>query len=131
MKRLNMAIAAFLLSATVGFAQSNEVKLTESPFVVSFSNLGKYLQLEPSQEATVDNINTFFIEKQEESLSAGSKRQFAKLHDALYGNLKLMKEALTPDQYKRYLQLINATVNNKNLQSLVNTPDTYLANSVK
>jgi hypothetical protein len=131
MKRLSMAIAALLLSATVSFAQNDNVKLTQSPFVVSFDKLNKYLQLQPSQTTKVDNINTYFIEKQEESLRAGSKRQIAKLHDALYGNLKLMKEALTPDQYKKYLQLINATVNNKGLQNLVYTPDALLADSGK
>jgi hypothetical protein len=131
MKRLSMAIAALLMSATVSFAQSDNVKLTESPFVTSLDKLNKYLQLQPSQVTEVNNINTFFIEKQEESLTAGSKRQTAKLHEALYGNLKLMKETLTAEQYKKYLLLINTTVNNKGLQSLVSTPEALLANSGK
>jgi len=35
------------------------------------------------------------------------------MEQAIYGNLKLMKETLTEDQYRSYLGLLNLTYNNR------------------
>jgi len=132
MKRLGLAVAAILLSASVGFAQSDYSKFGKEPFAVSFDKLNKYLELESYQMKEVSNINDFFIEKQSESLRAGAKRKDAKMHEAIYGNLKLMKQALTQKQYRKYLTLINVTNNNNNLlNNLTASPDLYLAGVIK
>ena len=35
-----------------------------------------------------------------------------KMRQAVYGNLKLMKKVLTPEQYRKYVVLLNVTNNN-------------------
>lgn len=42
-------------------------------------------------------------------------------------NLKLMKEALTADQYRKYVILLNVTNNNNRLTGAVTFTDIYLA----
>lgn len=127
MKRLGLAVAAVLLSASVGYAQSSEVKLSKEPFVVNAERLSSYLQLTPGQYNEVADINAYFIEKQKESIKSSSRLQTKKMHQAVYGNLKLMKKALTPEQYRKYVVLLNITNNNNRLMGINAIPDVYLA----
>lgn len=129
MKRLGLAVAAILMSASVGFAQNNNVKLSKEPFAVSNGKLFSYLQLDPSQYEEIAEINEFFIEKQSESINSSSKFQAKKMHQAVYGNLKLMKKALTTEQYRKYLVLINVTNNNNRMTGINAIPDVYLADN--
>lgn len=129
MKRLGLAVAAVLMSASVGFAQTSEVKLSKEPFAVNAERLSSYLQLTPSQYNEVAEINAYFIEKQGESVKASSKLQGKKMHQAVYGNLKLMKKALTPEQYRKYVVLLNITNNNNRLMGINAIPDVYLADN--
>ena len=127
MKRLGLAVAAVLLSASVGFAQSSEVKFSKEPFAVNAQRLNSYLQLTPGQYDEVANINAYFIEKQNESIRSSSKLRAKKMHQAVYSNLKLMKKALTPEQYRKYVVLLNVTNNNNRLLGINAIPASYLA----
>ena len=73
------------------------------------------------------NINDYFVQEQRKSLSKDLKRQDERLQKAVYGNLKLMKEALTADQYRKYVILLNVTNNNNRLTGAVTFTDIYLA----
>lgn len=123
MRCLGLAVAAILMSATIGFAQSNKVRLSKEPFAVNADKLGTYLQLTPCQYNEVAAINTYFIEKQSESIAASGKNQARKMHQAVYGNLKLMKNALTPEQYRKYVVLLNVTNNNNRLAGINAFPE--------
>lgn len=127
MKRLAMAVSAFFLSATIGLAQ--QPGMSKEPFAVDFYKLSTYLQLTPFQLDEVENINEFFITKQSESLRAQAKLQDKKMREAVYGNLKLMKKALTPEQYRKYVILLNVTYNNNRLMGINSLPDVYLADN--
>lgn len=129
MKRLGLAVAAVLMSASVGFAQSGEVRLSKEPFAVNAEKLSSYLQLTPGQYNEVANINAYFIEKQNESIKSSSKLQAKKMHQAVYGNLKLMKKTLTSEQYRKYVVLLNITNNNNRLMGINAIPDVYLADN--
>ncbi len=129
MKRLGLAVAAVVMSATVSFAQSNEVKLSKEPFMVNTEKLSSYLQLTPGQYGEVAEINAYFIEKQNESIKSSSKLQSKKMYQAVYGNLKLMKKVLTPEQYRKYVVLLNVTNNNNRLMGIEAMPDSYLADN--
>ena len=120
MKRLVMAMSALLVSVTMSFAQ--ESSLHKEPFVVNVGQLVSYLELRPSQINEVAMINDYFREKQSEGLR-GSKR----MRQAVFGNLKLMKKALSTDQYRKYVALINVTNNNNRMTSGLSFPDVYLA----
>ena len=126
MRKLIMAVAVLGMSATMNFAKAQCVNEygNKEPFAVEFSRLSSYLGLAPYQMEEVLNINDYFVQEQRKSLSKDLKRQDERLQKAVYGNLKLMKEALTADQY---LILLNVTNNNNRLTGAVTFTDIYLA----
>ena len=129
MRKLIMAVAVLGMSATMNFAKAQCVNEygNKEPFAVEFSRLSSYLGLAPYQMEEVLNINDYFVQEQRKSLSKDLERQDERLHKAVYGNLKLMKEALTADQYRKYVILLNVTNNNNRLTGAVTFTDIYLA----
>ena len=129
MRKLIMAVAVLRMSATMNFAKAQCVNEygNKEPFAVEFSRLSSYLGLAPYQMEEVLNINDYFVQEQRKSLSKDLKRQDERLQKAVYGNLKLMKEALTADQYRKYVILLNVTNNNNRLTGAVTFTDIYLA----
>ena len=129
MRKLIMAVAVLGMSATMNFAKAQCVNEygNKEPFAVEFSRSSSYLGLAPYQMEEVLNINDYFVQEQRKSLSKDLKRQDERLQKAVYGNLKLMKEALTADQYRKYVILLNVTNNNNRLTGAVTFTDIYLA----
>lgn len=125
MKRLVMAMSALLVSVTMSFAQ--ESSLHKERFVVNVGQLVSYLELRPSQINEVAMINDYFREKQSEGLRGSHKMRDKRMRQAVFGNLKLMKKALSTDQYRKYVALINVTNNNNRMTSGLSFPDVYLA----
>lgn len=125
MKRLVMAMSALLVSVTMSFAQ--ESSLHKEPFVVNVAQLVSYLELRPSQINEVGMINDYFRKKQSEGLRGSHKMRDKRMRQAVFGNLKLMKKALSTDQYRKYVALINVTNNNNRMTSGLSFPDVYLA----
>lgn len=131
MRKLFMAVAILGISATVSFAKAQCVNENgnKEPFVVEFGKLSSYLDLTPSQMDEVYDINEYFKGQQKESLSRDTKRQEERLQKAVYGNLKLMKSALSDNQYRKYVTLLNVTNNNNRLTGAVTFTDIYLADN--
>lgn len=131
MRKLFMAVAILGISATVSFAKAQCVNENgnKEPFAVEFSKLSSYLDLTPSQMDEVYDINEYFKGQQKESLSRDTKRQEERLQKAVYGNLKLMKSALSDNQYRKYVTLLNVTNNNNRLTGAVTFTDIYLADN--
>ena len=128
MKKFGFIVAVLCMCATASFAQ--RPSLSREPFIVSTGKLANYLQLTSTQIAEVAEINAYFIEKQEESAKASANKQDQKRYEAVYGNLKLMKQALTPEQYRKYVTLLNITNNNNRSLGYQTLPDVYLADNV-
>lgn len=126
-----MAVAILGISATVSFAKAQCVNENgnKEPFAVEFGKLSSYLDLTPSQMDEVYDINEYFKGQQKESLSRDTKRQEERLQKAVYGNLKLMKSALSDNQYRKYVTLLNVTNNNNRLTGAVTFMDIYLADN--
>ena len=125
MRRLGMMVVALMMVATMSFAQ----KVSDSKSM-SFDKLSRYLQLDANQIAEVSEINTYFENQLGLSLSAEALCNNARpeeTRNALLCNLKLMKRALTKDQYRKYVALINVT--RANQEDKVSNPllDSYLA----
>ena len=114
MRKLFMAVAILGISATVSFAKAQCVNENgnKEPFAVEFGKLSSY-----------------FKGQQKESLSRDTKRQEERLQKAVYGNLKLMKSALSDNQYRKYVTLLNVTNNNNRLTGAVTFTDIYLADN--
>ena len=126
-----MAVEILGISATVSFAKAQCVNENgnKEPFAVEFGKLSSYLDLTPSQMDEVYDINEYFKGQQKESLSRDTKRQEERLQKAVYGNLKLMKSALSDNQYRKYVTLLNVTNNNNRLTGAVTFTDIYLADN--
>jgi|GEM_PF-2876775 len=123
MKTLILTIAVLLATSFAGFAQSNEmntVSLSKQPFIVSFEALEKYLDLSFEQVEDVRNINDYFIAIQKRSVKTSSEIQPEKMQQAVYANIKLLKEVLSPEQYRKYVGLINVTNYNRLLSEKTN-----------
>ena len=131
MRKLFMAVAILGISATVSFAKAQCVNENgnKEPFAVEFGKLSSYLDLTPSQMDEVYDINEYFKGQQKESLSRDTKRQEERLQKAVYGNLKLMKSALSDNQYRKYVTLLNVTNNHNRLTGAVTFTDIYLADN--
>ena len=131
MRKLFMAVGILGISATVSFAKAQCVNENgnKEPFAVEFGKLSSYLDLTPSQMDEVYDINEYFKGQQKESLSRDTKRQEERLQKAVYGNLKLMKSALSDNQYRKYVTLLNVTNNNNRLTGAVTFTDIYLADN--
>lgn len=131
MRKLFMAVAILGISATVSFAKAQCVNENgnKEPFAVEFGKLSSMTDLTPSQMDEVYDINEYFKGQQKESLSRDTKRQEERLQKAVYGNLKLMKSALSDNQYRKYVTLLNVTNNNNRLTGAVTFTDIYLADN--
>lgn len=131
MRKLFMAVAILGISATVSFAKAQCVNENgnKEPFAVEFGKLSSGRDLTPSQMDEVYDINEYFKGQQKESLSRDTKRQEERLQKAVYGNLKLMKSALSDNQYRKYVTLLNVTNNNNRLTGAVTFTDIYLADN--
>lgn len=131
MRKLFMAVAILGISATVSFAKAQCVNENgnKEPFAVEFGKLSSIQDLTPSQMDEVYDINEYFKGQQKESLSRDTKRQEERLQKAVYGNLKLMKSALSDNQYRKYVTLLNVTNNNNRLTGAVTFTDIYLADN--
>ena len=129
MRKLIMAVAVLGMSATMNFAKAQCVNEygNKEPFAVEFSRLSSYLGLAPYQMEEVLNINDYFVQEQRKSLSKDLKRQDERLQKAVTDNFIMMKEALTADQYRKYVILLNVTNNNNRLTGAVTFTDIYLA----
>lgn len=129
MRKLMMSVAILGICATMNLVKAQCVNENgkKEPFAVEFGRLSSYLSLAPTQVEEVFSINDFFVEQQRKSLSKDVKRQEEQLQKAVYGNLKLMKNALTADQYRKYVTLLNVTNNNNRLVGDVTFTDIYLA----
>ena len=122
MRRLGMMVVALMMVATMSFAQ----KVSDSKSM-SFDKLSRYLQLDANQIAEVSEINTYFENQPLSAEALCNNARPEETRNALLCNLKLMKRALTKDQYRKYVALINVT--RANQEDKVSNPllDSYLA----
>lgn len=129
MKRLVLAMIILGISTTVGSVHAQEVNPNNErkPFVAEFSRLSAYLDLAPYQVTDVYHINEYFIRQQKKSLNQEPERRDEQLQKIVYGNLKLMKKALTDEQYRKYVVLLNVTNNNNRMMGDITFGDVYLA----
>lgn len=125
MKRMILALALLMVSITAGFAKNGNGE--KRPFNVNFNQLSVYLELTPSQKPDVMNITDYFLEMQSKSVNMSEKYRAQKMNEAVFGNLKLMKEVLTREQYRKYVTLLNVTSTNRLLSDRMAIDSTMMA----
>lgn len=114
MKRLGLTFVVALCLATITFAAENQPTTAKWEGNINVSKLGRYLDLNASQSEEVANICDYFSEQMSKATTA-RKDKDAKVRNAVYGNLKLMRKALSSKQYAKYAALMNITLKNKGI----------------
>lgn len=115
MKRMVLTVVAAVCLAASGFAAGNQPTTAKWEGNINISKLSRYLELSSNQVEEVANISEYFT-KQMDRATRSKKDQEKLLQNAVYGNLKLMKQTLTPEQYTKYLKIMNVTLNNRGIQ---------------
>jgi hypothetical protein len=115
MKRTGLTFVAALCLAATSFAAGNQPTTAKWEGNINVNKLSKYLNLDSEQSEEVSNICEYFTVQMERA-NVARKDKETKLHDAVYGNLKLMKRTLTNEQYAKYAALLNITLKNKGIE---------------
>jgi len=115
MKRLGLTLVAALCLAATTFAAGNQPTTAKWEGNINVSKLGKYLNLNSVQSEEVANICDYFSEQMSRATTAKKDKE-AKLRNAVYGNLKLMRKTLSAEQYAKYAALMNITLQNKGIE---------------
>lgn len=118
MKRIFLSVIMVLGLSTVCFSQ-NKQEVNDLNIEISLPKLARYLNLNSIQYDNVENAINFFSDKMKYAKYSKSKRQIKYLNEAVYGNLKLMRNTLSQNQYRKYLQLINAELKNRGLSTYI------------
>lgn len=118
MKRTGLTlVAALAFSASVfaGGTQGNETKSAARwDASINKVKLSHYLQLTSDQHEEVENICDYFQGEMSRALRA-KKNSDEKVRNAVYRNLKLMKQTLNEKQYADYVRLMAVTLRNKGI----------------
>lgn len=111
MKKILMVILGVVVTATSAFA----LDTTKYGVFSSLSNentfygLVRYLDVDSSQSEKLEVVFSMTEEKMESALKKNDEKAAEK---AMFFNLGNVKAVLSDAQYKKYLTLINVTVNN-------------------
>ena len=114
MKKLGLTLVAFAFSASVFATGSATDKSQKWNGTIASSSLTKYLQLDGNQQEEVSNISEHF-EKEMRKANSAKQNKDKKLRQAVYGNLKLMKQTLNEKQYTNYVRVLGTTLRNKGI----------------
>ena len=115
MKRLGLTLMAAVCLTVSAFAAGNQPTTAKWEGNINVTKLSKYLKLSADQHEEVMNICEFFNEQMSRATNS-RKNQEKLLHNAVYGNLKLMKKTLNEKQYADYAKVLNVTLQNKGIE---------------
>lgn len=107
MKRLFMVVAAVAAFSVSSFASNNAVfaKLTDKS---TFKNVNRYLQTTSEQEGYLEVI-----------FAESSRKSEVNAEKAMLFNIANAKAILTPEQYRKYITVLNMTVINESSNELI------------
>ena len=119
MKRLFFTVVA-MLSMTLAFAENenmNSVNNAEAyNLSVNMNQLSKALNLANDQIEAVAEIHKTFCSEMMFATQYGKEERDARVNAAVRKDLGYMNYVLNHDQYKKYVMLLNVTMNNRGLK---------------
>jgi glutamine amidotransferase-like uncharacterized protein len=119
MKKIVLTLVA-LLSLTSVFAdeeKTNAVNYVQAYNMnVNMDKLASYLELSMDQAEAVEDVHKTFCADMMNAATASKDERQNMLNKAVVKDLKYMHSILDNDQYRKYLTVLNATLNNRGIQ---------------
>jgi hypothetical protein len=115
MKRMILVVVA-MLSMTAMHAEDEKVNSVNAyDMSVNIEKLGVALSLSTDQEQFVDDVHKAFCAEMLNAGNASKDERNAMMKKAIRKDLAYMRYILTKKQYRKYLLLLNTTLNNRGL----------------
>src|SRR5574344_382212 len=114
MKKVMMILVGVTCFTTTLFAAANQPTTAKWNGEINSYKLGQYLNLHADQTEEVANICDYFASQMRKANNAKDNTKL--LRNAIYGNLKLMKNVLTAKQYAKYAAVLNVTLYNEGIK---------------
>ena len=118
MKKIVLTLVA-LMSMTMAFAENVEAKSANTAeaynMTVNYDKLAEALSLSVDQLDAVKDIHKTFCVEMMNAGNAAKEEQKAAMNKAIEKDLKFMHHVLSNKQYRKYLLLLNTTINNRGL----------------
>ncbi len=118
MKRLFLTVVA-VLSMTMTFAEDENLNKVDNmnayKMEVNYQKLGDALNLSMDQQEAVQDIHQAFCADMMSVAAANKESRKAMMMNAIAKDLRYMRIVLDSKQYKKYLLLLNITLNNRGL----------------
>ena len=118
MKRLFLTVMA-VLSMAVTFAENENLNSVDKANIynmtVNYSKLAESLGLTQDQLESVQDIHAEFCADMLNAYSANADERKEMVSKAINKDIRYMHYVLTREQYRKYLMILNATVNNRGL----------------
>lgn len=119
MKRLFLTVVT-MLSMTLTFAENENMNSVNNAAAynmeVNMSQLGKTLELADDQKEAVAEIHKTFCAEMMFATQYGQEERDARVEAAIKKDLGFMNYILSPEQYKKYVMLLNITLANRGLR---------------
>lgn len=118
MKRLFLTVVA-MLSMTMTFAEDENLNSVNNvnayKMEVNYYKLGVALDLTDDQLEAVQDIHEAFCADMMSIAASNELSRKAMMKNAINKDLRFMRYVLDEKQYKKYLMLLNTTLNNRGL----------------
>lgn len=114
MKKIVFTLLMGLVCVSATYAKGEKETAAKWDGSINKTKLTKYLQLSSNQHQEVADICDYF-QQQMRLANNAKKDNDVKVRNAVYGNLKLMKQTLNEKQYSDYLRLMALTLRNKGI----------------
>ena len=108
-----------MLSMTTAFAEgenaANVSNMEAYEMNINMNKLSEALSLADDQKEAVENIHHVFSTEMTYAAQYGNADRDAMVKDAINTDVKRMSRVLNAEQMKKYLMLLNITINNRGL----------------
>lgn len=121
MKKIVLMLVALVSMTTMAFAEGENAKAANEAAAydmsVNYSKLANALGLSIDQLESVEDVHKTFCIEMMNAANAPKDERKGMVDKAIEKNLKYMRYILNSNQYSKYLQLLNATMNNRGLNN--------------
>ena len=118
MKKMILTLVAMLSMTTAcaeGDNTNDRANVEADKIDININKLADALNLGDDQKEAVENIHHVFSTEMTYAAQYGNSEREAMVKDAINTDVKRMRRVLNAEQMKKYLMLLNITLNNRGL----------------